>query len=91
MRDIEDFRRAGQMTSRRKPQFEAKTDRVPRGSSCDVGFHTANHDRIFWVEVTALHALALHAVDWVGIIHAGGLRLRALLMPVGTLVFSGGH
>jgi len=33
----------------------------------------------------------MHVVETVGVVHAAGLRIRALLLPVQTLVFSGGH
>ncbi len=35
--------------------------------------------------------IGLHAVDTVGILHAIILRAQVLLLPVRTLVFSGGH
>ena len=35
--------------------------------------------------------LMLHGIDAVGIVHAIVLRIQALLLPVKTLVLSGGH
>jgi hypothetical protein len=33
----------------------------------------------------------LHVIDTVGLVHAMILRLQAILLPVRTLVLSGGH
>jgi hypothetical protein len=33
----------------------------------------------------------LHMIDAVGVVHAAILRLQAILLPVRTLVLSGGH
>jgi hypothetical protein len=41
--------------------------------------------------VSGIHAVALHAIDTVGLVHAMILRLQALIIPVRTLVLSGGH
>lgn len=35
--------------------------------------------------------LFLHVIDTVGVVHAIILRIQALLLPVQTLVLSGGH
>lgn len=51
--------------------------------------YTSNHDALQDPNIGALHALALHAIDATGIVHAGLLRLQALILPVRTLVLSG--
>lgn len=89
--DIQDFQRPGTFMVLMKPIFAGTADRVPRGASCYASLYTSHHDRIASGEVGGLTALALHAVDAVGIIHAGGIRIRALLAPITTLVLTGGH
>ena len=54
-------------------------------------WETSNHDRLPEPGLGFTERLWLHAVDTVGIVHAMLLRLQALLMPVRTLVLSGGH
>jgi hypothetical protein len=49
------------------------------------------HDALQDPEVGGLHALALHGIDAVGLVHAMLLRIQAALLPFRTLVFSGGH
>jgi hypothetical protein len=41
--------------------------------------------------IGAFHAFVLHAIDATGLVHAALLRLQALILPVRTLVLSGGH
>ena len=42
-------------------------------------------------DVGTIESFVLHGIDTVGIVHAIVLRIQALLLPVQTLVFSGGH
>ena len=42
-------------------------------------------------DVGTIERFVLHGIDTVGIVHAIVLRIQALLLPVQTLVFSGGH
>jgi hypothetical protein len=60
---------------------------VTPGSSCIANAYTSNHDRMD--EVGFFHAINLHAVDAVGIVHAALLRVQALILPIKILVFSG--
>lgn len=53
--------------------------------------HTGNHDKLEDPNLDTGKKLFLHVGDTVGLIHAAGLRLRALLLPLQTLVFTGGH
>ncbi len=89
--DIQDMQRPGSFMVSLAPIFEGTADRVPRGASCYATLYTSHHDQLASGEVGGLRALGLHAIDAVGVIHAGGIRLRALLSPVTTLVLSGGH
>ena len=42
-------------------------------------------------DIGAFRAFVLHAIDATGLVHAALLRLQALILPVRTLVLSGGH
>lgn len=64
---------------------------VTPGSSCIANAYTSNHDLIGSGEVGTLRGFTLHAVDAVGLVHAMILRIQALVLPIQTLVFSGGH
>jgi multidrug resistance efflux pump len=73
-----------------EPLYEGGLDGVTPGSSCIANAYTSNHDLISSGSIGTTKALALHAVDAVGIVHAMILRMQALLLPIQTLVF-GGH
>jgi multidrug resistance efflux pump len=79
----------GTLTVYLEPLFEGGLDGIPPGSSCIANAYTSNHERIESGEVTGLHALGLHAVGALGVVHAAIIRMQALMLPVRTLVFSG--
>lgn len=81
----------GTITVLLEPLWPGGFERMPPGSSCVVNVYSSNHDRLQSGEVGGLHAVFLHGVDAVGLIHASLLRVQAALMPVRALVFSGGH
>ncbi|MBL9060626.1 MAG: HlyD family secretion protein, partial [Mangrovicoccus sp.] len=83
--------RPGTLLAYMEPLFPGGLDRLPPGSNCIANAYTSNYDALHSGNVTGLHALALHAVDAVGLVHAMILRLQALLLPVQTLVLGGGH
>ena len=90
--DLEANARApGSLTVFLEPLYEGEFDGMPPGSSCIVNVYTSNHDRLAAEDIGTGEALWLHAVDTVGLVHALLLRLQALLLPVRTLVLSGGH
>ena len=73
-----------------EPLFKGGLDGVTPGSSCIANAYSNNHDTIVAKETGTLKAIALHAVDALGLVHALILRLQALVLPFQTLVF-GGH
>ncbi len=82
----------GSLTVILEPLFEGEIDALPPGSSCMVNVYTSNHDRLHSDEtLTTLQRTGLHVIDTVGLVHALLLRMQALLLPVQTLVLSGGH
>jgi multidrug resistance efflux pump len=74
-----------------EPIYKGGLDDITPGSSCFVNAYTSNHDLIESKETGAFKGFLLHAVDAVGIVHAMLLRIQALLLPIKTLVLSGGH
>ena len=83
--------RPGAITAYLEPLFQGGLDALPPGSSCIVNAYTSNHDRLESADLGTLHRIALHMIDAVGLVHAMILRLQAILLPVRTLVLSGGH
>ena len=81
----------GAITAYLEPLFQGGLDALPPGSSCVVNAYTSNHDRLESAELGAVHRIGLHMIDAVGVVHAAILRLQAILLPVRTLVLSGGH
>ena len=61
------------------------------GSACIANAYTSNHDALQDPEIGAFRAFVLHAIDATGLVHAALLRMQALILPVRTLVLSGGH
>ena len=66
-------------------------DALTPGSSCVVNAYTSNHDKLQSPDIGTLESIGLHMIDAVGVVHAAILRLQAILLPVRTLVLSGGH
>jgi multidrug resistance efflux pump len=90
--DLEANARApGSLTVFLEPLYPEEFTGLPPGSSCIVNVYTSNHDRLQSEDLGTGEAVWLHLVDTVGLVHALLLRLQALLMPVRTLVLSGGH
>lgn len=81
----------GTLTVFLEPLYEGGLDGIPPGSSCVANAYSNNHDLIASGEVGTLRGLYLHVVDTVALVHALLLRIQALILPVQTLVFSGGH
>lgn len=82
-------RQPGTILAFMEPLYEGGLDELPLGAVCMANAYSNNHDRIASGEVTGIHALALHAVDALGLVHAIILRSRALQIPVRQLVLSG--
>jgi multidrug resistance efflux pump len=89
--DVQVFARPGTITAVMEPLYEGSLDRLPQGSNCIANAYTSNHDALQDPNIGTGRAFLLHAIDAVGLVHAALLRLQALLLPVRTLVLSGGH
>jgi multidrug resistance efflux pump len=83
--------RPGGITTYLEPLFQGGLDTLPPGSSCIVNAYTSNHDKLESADLGPLERIALHTIDAVAVVHAAILRLQAILLPVQTLVLSGGH
>lgn len=81
--------RPGTLLAFLEPLYEGGLKDVTPGSSCIANAYSNNHDIIVAKETGTVKALALHAVDALGLVHALILRLQALVLPFKTLVFSG--
>lgn len=89
LRDPQNNGRPGTITAFLEPLYSGGVDSFPPGSNCMANAYTNNHDRLEHEELSTAKWAFLHVVDTIGVVHAAGLRLRMLLMPVTTLVFSG--
>lgn len=83
--------RPGALLTYLEPLFTDGLDALTPGSSCIVNVYTSNHDKLESADLGTLRRIFLHMIDAVGVVHAAILRLQAILLPVRTLVLSGGH
>ena len=74
-----------------EPLYEGMAERIPPGSNCLANVYTDNHEKLADETLGFGERAFLHVVDTIGVVHAAGLRLRLILMPVNTLVLTGGH
>jgi len=87
--DAHSVSRPGTILAILEPLYPDGLSGVILGSSCIANAYTNNHDLIASGKLGLASAIALHAVDAVGIVHAMLLRVQALLLPIQTLVLSG--
>lgn len=81
--------RPGTISVFMEPLYEGGFEGIPPGSHCIANAYTNNHDRLAAPDVGTSEWLFLHVIDAVAIVHAGILRLQALMLPIQTLVFAG--
>ena len=89
LQDVAALARPGTITAIMEPLYEGGLDNLPQGSSCAANAYSSHYDALHDPNVGAIHAFALHAIDATGLVHAAGLRLRALILPVRSLVLTG--
>ena len=89
--DVTDAPRDGTVLTYLEPLYKGGFDGVLLGSQCMANLYSNNHEAIVDPETSTGRALALHAVDALGLVHAMLLRIQVAMMPFKTLVFSGGH
>lgn len=88
---VEQFSRPGTITVLMEPLYEGQLDDLPQGSNCIANAYTSNHEALQDPEIGSFRAFVLHAIDATGLVHAMILRMQAIMLPMRTLVFSGGH
>jgi multidrug resistance efflux pump len=91
IRDLQYNTVPGTLTVYLEPLYEGVADRIPPGSTCLANVYTDNHHKLEDENLGFWNKAFLHVVDTIGVVHAAGLRLRLILMPVNTLVLTGGH
>lgn len=90
--DPQQMAQPGTVTVYLEPLFQGGFEGVPPGSNCIANAYTDNHDILdTQKDLSTPKRLYLHMIDTIGIVHAIVLRIQALLLPMQTLVFSGGH
>jgi multidrug resistance efflux pump len=89
--DLQANRSPGSLTVFMEPLYEGGINDLPPGSRCIGNVYTSNHALLEDETISGPRRIFLHVIDTIGVVHAAGLRLRMVLLPVKTLVFSGGH
>lgn len=89
--DVQLVARPGTLLALLEPLYPDGLDGVTPGSTCIANAYSSNHELLASGQVGTVRAAVLHAVDAVGLVHALLLRIQALILPIQTLVFSGGH
>jgi len=80
----------GTVTAYLEPLYSGQAEGIPPGSRCMANAYTDNHHRLEHDDTLGFgQRIFLHLVDTVGVVHAAGLRIRSLLMPLQMLVFTG--
>jgi multidrug resistance efflux pump len=88
---IEQFAKPGTITVLMEPLHEGQLDGLPQGSTCIANAYTSNYEALQDPDISSFHAFVLHAIDATGLVHGMILRMQAIMLPMRTLVFSGGH
>lgn len=89
--DVSANRMPGSLLVYMEPLYEGGLDGLIPGSACISNVYTNNHDRLENEDLSTPHRVALHVIDTVGLVHAFMLRFQSLLLPMRTLVLTGGH
>ncbi|WP_018183386.1 HlyD family secretion protein [Kaistia granuli] len=89
--DVQQLGQPGSITVYLEPLYAGELEGVPPGGSCIANAYTNNHDALADKNIGTGRWLFLHVVDTVGLVHAMILRMQAIMLPVQTLVLSGGH
>jgi multidrug resistance efflux pump len=88
---VEQFSSAGTITVLMEPLHEGQLDGLPQGSTCIANAYTSNYEALQDPNISSFRAFVLHAIDATGLVHGMILRMQAIMLPMRTLVFSGGH
>ncbi len=89
LRDVQHNKLPGSILVYMEPLYKGMADDIPPGSNCLANVYTDNHHKLEDESLGFWNKAFLHVVDTIGVVHAAGLRLRLILMPVNTLVLTG--
>ncbi|MEM8730460.1 MAG: biotin/lipoyl-binding protein [Pseudomonadota bacterium] len=90
--DLSQRQTEGTILAIMEPLYPGGLDEVLPGSVCMANAYTSTHERRETDEsLNGVQKLGLHVVETIGLVHAAGLRLRAILAPLQRLVLTGGH
>lgn len=89
--DVQQVTRPGTITVFMEALYPGQLDDIPPGASCIANAYSSYHDRLQDPNITGLQRFGYHAIDTVGMVHAMIIRLQALILPIRTLVLTGGH
>jgi multidrug resistance efflux pump len=89
--DVQQVSQPGTITVFMEALYPGDLDDIPPGASCIANAYSSYHDRLADPNLSGLQRFGYHAIDTVGLVHAMIIRIQALLMPVQTLVLTGGH
>lgn len=89
--DVQQLGQPGSITAYLEPLYAGQLEGIPPGGSCIANAYTNNREALEAKDIGTGRRLFLHVVDTVGLVHAMVLRMQAMLLPVQTLVLSGGH
>ncbi|MFD1794765.1 HlyD family secretion protein [Paracoccus aurantiacus] len=89
--DVGTVARDGTVTVYFEPLYQGGFASIVPGSQCIANLYSNHHDEIEDPNTSTTKAIALHAVDALGLVHALLMRMQVAMMPFRTLVFSGGH
>jgi multidrug resistance efflux pump len=89
--DIGQPQRVGTVLLFMEPLYEGGMTGVLPGSQCLGNAYTTTHAQLEDESLSGVQRFGLHAIETVGLVHAFILRVQAILLPVRTLVLSGGH
>lgn len=87
--DVAQTARPGTTTAFLEPVYPGGLAGVAPGGACIVHAYTDNHDELEHGDVGMGRWLFLHMIDTVAVVKAAVLRIKALLLPVQTLVLTG--
>jgi multidrug resistance efflux pump len=89
--DVQQVATPGTITVFMESLYPGQLDDIPPGSSCTANAYTSFEERLATEKLDTPTFIFMHVVDTVAMVHAMILRLQALMLPVQTLVLSGGH
>lgn len=89
--DVQSTAAPGSITTFLQPLYQDQTLNIPPGGTCIANVYSNKHDELEKVAAFSPEWLLYHAIDATALVHAMILRIQATMLPVQTLVLSGGH